>query len=110
MAKLWKGIVSTVDWTKKRVLLRCNEPGPGDSGGKEFFQVLSWDVLTRVTTPDRGLIPIQQLQAGQRIYADCAQDQDGCWLARAIEVMPASAPRGIGTGAQVNRAKGGEGG
>ena len=110
MAKLWKGVVGTVDWTKKRLLLRCNEPGQDASGGKEFSQVLSWDVLTRVTTPDRGLIPIQQLLAGQRIDADCVQDQDGRWLARAIEVMPASAPRGIGTGAQVNRAKGGEGG
>ncbi len=99
MAKLWKGVVATVDWTKKRVLLRCKEPGQGGSGEKEFSQVLSWDVLTRVTTPDRGLIPIQQLQAGQMIYADCAQDQDGRWLARAIEVMPVSAPRGIGTGA-----------
>ncbi|PIQ84326.1 MAG: hypothetical protein COV75_02735 [Candidatus Omnitrophica bacterium CG11_big_fil_rev_8_21_14_0_20_63_9] len=92
------------------MLLRCNEAGQGGSGEKEIFLVLSWDVLTRVTTPDRGLIPIQQLQAGQRIYADCVQDQDGRWLARAIEVLPASAPRDIGTGAQAKGAKGGEGG
>lgn len=110
MAKRWKGVVTTVDWPKKRVLLRCNEAGQGDPSEKEFSQVLSWDVLTRVTTPDRGLIPIQQLQAGQKIYADCVQDQDGRWLARAIEVMPASTPQGIGTVAQAKRAKGGEGG
>ena len=92
MAKLWKGVVATVDWTKKRLLLRCKEPGQGGAGEKEFVQVLSWDVLTRVTTPDRGLIPIQQLQAGQRIYADCVQDQDGRWVARAIEVAKPAEP------------------
>jgi len=110
MAKLWTGVVGTVDWTKKRLVLRCKEAGQGGSDEKELFQVLSWDVLTRVTTPDRGLIPVQQLQAGQRIDADCAQEQDGRWLARAIEVMPVSVPRDFGTGAQVKGAKGGEGG
>ncbi len=109
MAKLWKGVVATVDWTKKRVLFRYNEPGHEHSGEQETLQVLSWDVLTRVTTPDRGLIPIQQLQVGQMIHADCVQDQDGCWLARAIEVMPVSVPREIGTGAHTKGAKGGEG-
>jgi hypothetical protein len=108
MAKLWRGVVSTVDWTKKRVLLRCKEPNQGGSGEKEFFQVLSWDVLTRVTTPDRGLIPIQQLQAGQRIYADCVQNQDGCWVARAIEVVKPAEP-GQQSATQQQR-KGGEGG
>ena len=100
MVKHWKGVVSTVDWTKKRVLLRCHEPGQGDSGGKEFFQVVSWDVTTRVTAADRGIIPIQQLQAGQMIYADCVQDQDGCWLARAVEVPGISASGAVGTQAQ----------
>ncbi len=92
MAKLWKGVVGTVDWRKQQVLLRCNEPDQGDSNGKEFFQVLSWNVLTRVTAPDRGLIPAQQLQTGQKISADCVQDQDGRWLARAIEVVKPAEP------------------
>ena len=107
MAKLRKGVVSTVDWSKKRVLLRCNDAGQG-SGEKEFFQVLSWDVLTRVTAADGGIMFPQKLQAGQHICADCVQDQDGHWIARAIEILSASAPQE--TGAHVNRAKGGEGG
>lgn len=110
MAKLWRGVVEMLDVEKKRLLLQCNDPERGTAADKEQTVVIAWNLVTRVTTPDRGLIPIQQLQAGQRIYADCVQDQDGRWLARAIEVLPASAPRGIGTGAQVNRAKGGEGG
>jgi hypothetical protein len=96
MAKLWKGVVTTVDWTKKRLLVRCTETDY-DSAVEQKVQVLSWNVVTRVTTSDRGIIPIQQLQAGQMIYADCVQDQDGCWLARAIEVLPAPASQGIGT-------------
>lgn len=108
MAKLWEGVVGTVDWTKKRLLLRCNEPGQGGSGEKEFVQVLSWDVLTRVTTPDRKLSIPQQLQAGQMIYADCTQDQDGRWVARAIEVVKPTEP-GQRSATQQQR-EGGEGG
>lgn len=92
MVKLWKGVVVEVDWTKKRLLLRCKEAGQSAPSEKEFFQVLSWDMLTRVTTPDRGLIPIQQLQPGQRIYVDCVQDQDSGWMARAVEVVKPAEP------------------
>lgn len=87
MAKRWIGVVGTVDWEKKRLLLGYNDIDSGASGETAVFQVLSWNVLTRVTMPDRGLIPIQQLQVGQRIDADCVQDQDGRWVARAIEVV-----------------------
>jgi hypothetical protein len=110
MAKLWRGVVEILDVEKKRLLLRGKNPERGSASDKEQTVVIAWNLVTRVTTPDRGLIPIQQLQAGQRICADCVHDQDGRWLARAIEVLPVSAPRGIGTGAQANRAKGGEGG
>lgn len=83
MATRWKGIVASVDWSKKRLLVRCRD----GSGASEFPQVLTWDVVTRVTTSDRGIIPIQQLLAGETVSADCVQDQDGRWLARTIEVV-----------------------
>ena len=91
MAKLWKGVVEILDVEKKRLLLRGKDPERKTAADKEQPVVIAWNLLTQVTTPDRGLIPIQQLQAGQMIYADCEQDQDGRWLARAIVVTPPSA-------------------
>jgi hypothetical protein len=100
MTTLWKGVVAAVDWTKKRLWVRC--AAPDDAGAVEpEVHVLSWNVATRVTTPDRGMIPIQQLQVGQRIDADCVRDQGGCWLARAIEVLPAPGSQGIGAKASI---------
>jgi len=110
MAKLWKGVVEILDVEKKRLLLRGNDSGRKTAADKEHTTVIAWNLLTQVTTPDRGLIPIQQLQAGQMIYADCEQDQDGRWLARAIVVTPPSAPAATTNPVQTNRAKGGEGG
>ena len=100
MAKLWKGSVEIIDVEKKRLLLRCKEPGRGSTADKELTMVIAWNLITRVTADGRGIIPIQQLQAGQMINADCVQDQDGRWLARAIEVPHISTSGAVRTQAQ----------
>ncbi len=92
MAQLWKGTVTAVDIPKRKAVLQYKEAASTAGGGKEQRIVISWDLLTRVTESGRGLIPAQQVQVGQMVSADCTQDQDGCWLARAIEIVTPAEP------------------
>ncbi len=87
MIRLWQGVVTAVDAPKRQAVLQCKDAASAAGAGKEQRIVISWDLATRVTESGRGLIPAQQVQVGQMVAADCAQDQDGRWLARAIEIV-----------------------
>ena len=87
MIRLWKGAVTAVDTPKRKAVLQCKDAASAAGDGKEQRIVISWDLVTRVTESGRGLIPAQQVQIGQMVSADCTQDQDGRWLARAIEIV-----------------------
>ena len=92
MARLWNGTLTTVDIPKRKAVLQCKEAASAAGGSKEQNIVISWDATTRVTESARGLIPAQQLCVGQMVYADCTQDQDGRWVARAIEIVTPAEP------------------
>ncbi len=97
MRRLWKGVVTAVDTLKRKAVLQCKEAASAAGAGKEQRIVISWDLATRVTESGRGLIPVQQVQVGQMVYADCTQDQDGRWLARAIEIVKPTASGVVGS-------------
>lgn len=92
MARLWKGTVTAADIPTRKVVLQCKDTASTTGSGKEQSVVISWDLLTRVTESGRGWIPAQRVHVGQMVYADCTQDQDGRWVARAIEIVTPAEP------------------